>query len=377
MLFIKRKTIMNHTILINYDSEHRTYPIFIGQSLFDCSNWLPKKKFSQIIIISDNHIKKIYGQHLQNHLKSKGHVALLLSFPAGEKSKTYKTKQVLEEAMCKNHCDKDIVILALGGGVVGDLAGFVAATFLRGVTYIQVPTSLLAMVDSSIGGKTGINTRYGKNTIGSIYQPYCVVTDVSLLKTLPKKQLINGLIECIKMFLTHDAESFHYVESHLGSILQGDTIALNELITRVIRIKSAVVTRDEKDCGERKTLNFGHTIGHALEKLSHFSLLHGYAVAYGMLVEATISCLLGLLDNQQLTIIKKMMVSLNIQGKDLKKYPLSKLIQATKTDKKMSFGKVNYVLLKEIGLVHAPQYTYVHAISDDIIKQAFKKVIEG
>lgn len=363
-------------IFISQIAKHRTHAVLIGRSLFDCSSWLPKKKFSQLVIITDSNIKKLYGLRLKKELCALGYLTLLLSFHAGEKSKNYKTKQNIERDMYKHHCDRDTLILALGGGVVGDIAGFIAATFLRGIAYVQIPTSLLAMVDSSIGGKTGINTRFGKNLIGSIYQPICVVVDISLLKTLFKPHLINGLIECIKMFLTHDAKSFYYIQAYLHSIIQGNKVTLNEVIVRAIRIKSAVVTQDEKDQAERNTLNFGHTIGHALEKLSNYNLLHGYAVAYGILVEATISHLSGLLDFDQLIIIKNLIVSLNIHGSDLKKYDFGKLIQATKIDKKVRFRKVNYVLLNQIGHVYVSQQQFVHGIDDRVVKQALEKVIE-
>lgn len=366
---------LSQNILIGQTVEHHAYPISMGLSLFDCSSWVPKKKFSQLVIITDSNIKKLYGLRLKKELCALGYLVLLFSFKAGEKYKTYKTKQIIEHAMYEYHCDRDTLILALGGGVVGDLAGFIAATFLRGIAYIQIPTSLLAMVDSSIGGKTAINTEFGKNLTGSIYRPISVVADISLLKTLSKTHLINGLIECIKMFLTHDAKSFHYVESSFHSIIYGNEATLNELIVRAIRIKADVIARDEKDQSERNTLNFGHTIGHALEKLSNYSLLHGYAVAYGILVEATIAHLSGLLNFEQLIMINNLIASLNIHGSDLKKYDFEQLVQATKKDKKVRFRKVNYVLLDQIGHVHVSQQQFVHEIDDHLVKQALEKVI--
>ena len=353
------------------------YSIMVGASLYDFATWLPKKSFSQIVIITDNIVKKRYGLNLQKCLKRAGYISLLLSFPAGEKFKNYKTKQSIEHAMLLHHCDRDTLIVALGGGVVGDIAGFIAATYLRGISYIQIPTTLLAMVDSSVGGKTGINTIHGKNLIGAIYQPICVVTDIALLKTLSKKNMINGLIEAIKMFLTHDVDSFHYIESHLHHIIKGDDTLLKEIVARAVRIKTAVVCRDEKEQGERSVLNFGHTIGHALEKISNYTLLHGYAVAYGILVETTISHLLGILKLEQLLIIKNLFSQLGIDGKDLKKYELTKLIQATKKDKKARFQKVHYTLLQKMGGAHTSNGNYVHPVADKIVRQAFKNTIEG
>jgi len=364
-------------ISVTKASEQPTdYPIMIGCSLYDFAAWFPKKKFSHIVIITDHRVKKKYGLHLQKKLKHAGHNALLFSFPAGEKSKNYKTKQAIENNMHIHHCDRDTLILALGGGVVGDVAGFIAATFLRGVAYIQIPTTLLAMVDSSVGGKTGINTKQGKNLIGIIYQPIAVLTDVTLLKTLSKKNMINGLVEAIKIFLTHDAQSFHYTELHLEQIIKSDNSLLSEIVARAVNIKAAVVTRDEKEQAERSVLNFGHTIGHALEKISNYTLLHGYAVAYGILVEATISHLLGLLPYEKLLIIKKLFSRLNIHGKNLQQYNLTKILQTTKMDKKIREGNVHYVLLQEIGHIHIHHGKYIHPVVDKIVKQAFKNTIE-
>ncbi|WP_342147215.1 3-dehydroquinate synthase [Rickettsiella endosymbiont of Aleochara curtula] len=351
-------------------------PVIIGANLYDFSAWLPSLAFQQIVIITDHTVKKLYGLELQKCLQQAGYKNLLFSFPAGEKFKTYKTKQMLENNMQLHGCNRDTLIIALGGGIVGDLTGFIAATYLRGIPYIQIPTTLLAMVDSSIGGKTGINTIYGKNLIGVIYQPLCVVIDIILLKTLSKKNIINGLIEAIKMFLTYDAKSLHYTESHLRYLIQGSAIYLKEIVTKAVKIKAAVVGRDEKEQGERSVLNFGHTIGHALEKLSNYTLLHGYAVAYGILVEANISYLLDLLNSKALLIIKKLLAQLGIYGKDLQKYNPAEILQATKIDKKVRLGKVHYTLLSDISSIYINNGNYVHPVTDKIVKLAIKKTIK-
>jgi 3-dehydroquinate synthase len=329
------------------------------------------------VIITDNTVKKYYGLSLQKQLKKSGHKVLLLSFPAGERFKSSQTKQTIEHKMLTHACDRNTLILALGGGVTGDLAGYIAATYLRGIAYIQIPTTLLAMVDSSIGGKTGINTPHGKNLIGSIYQPKAVVADISLLKSLSKKNCINGLIEAIKMFLTFDAKSLDYTQQHLDRVLKCDKLILKEIVKRAVAIKAGVVGRDEQDRGERSLLNFGHTIGHALEKISDYSLLHGYAVAYGILVEATISRQLGLIDSDQLNIIKKIFSRLGIHGKYLSKFDIADIIQATRIDKKIKNNKVHYVLLKTLGSPHIINDQYVHPVTNNIIRLAYKKAIEG
>lgn len=367
---------MNHHLCINIAAKPAAnYPILIGANLLDLPLLLPLKSFNKIVIITDNVVKKWYGIPLDKQLKKTGHDSLLLSFPSGETFKNNTTKQTIEKAMLLKHCDRDTLIVALGGGVVGDLAGFIAATFLRGVPYVQLPTTLLAMVDSSIGGKTGINTEEGKNLIGAIHQPLGVIADLTVLKTLSRTATINGLIEAIKMFLTHDALSFHYTALHLQSILNGEQELLKNVITRAVKIKAGVVERDEKETGERRLLNFGHTIGHALETISNYKLLHGYAVAYGILVEATLSHLLGFLDGPQLSSIKQLMSELGIHGKDLKQFDVTKMLQATKHDKKIRLNKVHYTLLQHIGRAHIFEGNYTLPVSDKKVKQAFAQTI--
>ncbi len=355
-----------------------SYPIQIGAQLCDVTSWIPAATSHQrIVIITDHTVKKHYGLHLQKYLQKKELNTLLISFPAGEHYKNYKTKQKIENAMQRQHCGKDTLILALGGGVVGDIAGFIAATYMRGIPYIQIPTTLLAMVDSSVGGKTGINTQYGKNLIGSIYQPIGVVADTTLLQSLSKKHRINGLIEAVKMFLTHDAESFHFTENYLPQIINGDSELLTDIVTRAVTIKASVVKKDESEQNERNVLNFGHTIGHALENLSHYRLLHGHAVAYGILVESTISHALGLLSAEQLLIIKNLLARLGIKSNDLKKYDVTQLIHTTKIDKKVHSGNVHYSLLQEIGMAHFTNNHYVHPVNDKIVRQALKHITKG
>jgi len=200
------------------------YPIFIESGLLQYpSAWLPGDlNFSAIVIITDHTVKKLYGGDLANRLIKQGYKVLLLSFPPGEKSKSNVVKQKLEKKMFMNHCDRNTLCLALGGGVVGDLAGFVAATYMRGIAYAQIPTSLLAIVDSSIGGKTGIDTDDGKNLVGAFWQPKAVVIDLSCLKTLSHRHLVNGLVEIIKMFLTSDKQDFIFFQKNIKKIKMGD-----------------------------------------------------------------------------------------------------------------------------------------------------------
>lgn len=352
------------------------YPIIIdAQLLKRPDKWLPSHyRNKKIIIITDEDTKNHYGQTLVGSLENLN--PLLLSFPSGEQSKNYQTKQYIEEKMLQHLCDRESIILALGGGVVGDMAGFVASTYMRGISYIQLPTTLLAMVDSSVGGKTGINNAYGKNLIGSFWQPAAVVADVECLNTLPKKHLISGLIEIIKIFMTSDKDAINNIYTIINGVLARDITALKETIHRAIKIKVSIVSQDECESHLRKILNFGHTIGHAIEKVSNYSMLHGYAVAYGILVEAKISQLLGILSADEFIKIQKILQHLNIVGSELKKYHSGDIIQATKSDKKNTSDQVRYVLLEELGKVYLYEDQLVHFVSDEVVSNALNIVNE-
>ncbi len=347
-----------------------SYPVLIGDDLLKRLTWMPKD-YSQIVVITDHKVKKYYADNLVKLLIIKGYKVLLLSFSSGEKYKNIRTKNRLEEQMLKCVCDRNTLILALGGGVVGDLAGFTAATYMRGIAYIQIPTTLLAMVDSSIGGKTGIDTPQGKNLIGAYWQPKAVIADIACLRTLPKKHLINGLIEALKAFLIRDAKSFSYLQNNMDAILQGDVKILGHMVEKAARIKIDVVQKDEKDNHLRAILNFGHTIGHALELVSNYKILHGHAVAYGILVEAKIAELMGILSPKNFLIIEGILNQLHFMSKDLKKWDVNKIIQATTLDKKAKKGMINYILLKDIGAVYQYKNTYAHMVSDKTVKKAF------
>jgi 3-dehydroquinate synthase len=353
------------------------YPILIGNHLLtNPKTWLPDMtQYDDIVIITDSRVKRYYGDAFAKCLLGHGFSVKLFSFPAGEKSKQQKTKQALEEKMLRAHCHRNTLCLALGGGVVGDLAGFLAATYMRGISYIQIPTTLLAMVDSSVGGKTAIDTVFGKNLIGAFWQPIRVIIDLYCLKSLPKKQLINGLIEALKMFLTSDAKNFDAAELGLDKILENETFALSEVIYQAVAIKANVVEKDEKENNLRMILNFGHTIGHAIEMLSQYKMPHGYAVGYGILVEAKISEMLGFLTHENFIRIQSVFARLGIVGKALKKIEIDDLIKKTKLDKKAKAGEVCYVLLKGIGHVYKKENKYAHPVPDNTVKQAFLELV--
>lgn len=365
---------MKNRITVNIPASKATqYDVLIGTDLFN-TNWIPKQ-YKNIIIITDHKVKKHYGIHIAKLLQKKDYNVSLLSFPSGEKHKTIHTKLKLEKQMLDQHHGRDSLILALGGGVVGDLAGFIAATYMRGIAYIQMPTTLLAMVDSSLGGKTGIDTPQGKNLIGAYWQPKTVLADIACLKTLPKKHIINGLIEALKAFLIQDKESFTYLQKNIENVLNYDMALLSKIVKKAAAIKIAVVEKDEKDNNLRAILNFGHTIGHAIELVSEYKILHGYAVAYGILVEAKIAELMGILSPKHYFIIENLLKKLGISGQNIIKWNMNKIIDATMLDKKAKQGQINYVLLQNIGSVYQHHHQYVHAVPIKTVKKAFLTIL--
>jgi len=364
-------------LLMQLSSEaDRQYSIFIGATMLSQLEVLLSAQFpkQQLVIITDHHVREIYGESLKQALIKRKYRVELLSFTAGEGSKTAATKEQLEEKMLEHQCGRDTLILALGGGVVGDVAGFVAATYLRGIPYVQLPTTLLAMLDSSVGGKTGINTSRGKNLIGAYWQPSAVIADFSCLTTLPKKQFVSGFIEAIKMFITSDTGRFHEAQGGFDSLLTGDPLLLEKLISAAVSIKMGVVARDEKENGERMILNFGHTIGHALEHVSQYQIMHGYAVALGILVEMKISELLGILLPEDYKVVQIFLGRLKITPALLAGINVSEVLAATKNDKKVRGGVARYVLLRKLGEVDKTGGIVAHPVNDEVVIEALKKV---
>lgn len=353
-----------------------SYPISIAHGLLTQlpSSLLSHCQNKKIVIITDDQVNALYGKNLAAQLAD--YQPLLLTFPAGEAAKTYQTKQLLEEQMLAQQCGRDTIIIALGGGVVGDLAGFIAATYMRGIPFIQIPTTLLAMVDSSVGGKTGINTAYGKNLIGAFWQPAAVMVDPACLQTLMQDQFTCGLIEAIKMALTHHVDDFHFIRTNLAAIFAKDQHAIHQVIQRAISTKISVVSADEKENNLRMILNFGHTIGHALEKLTQYQLLHGHAVGYGILVEAKIAELQGLLSQTDYLSIESLLALCDIHRTYLAQFNDDGLIAATKNDKKAKHGDVRYILLKQIGEIYHHNHQVAHPIADNIVKQALINIRE-
>jgi len=355
---------------IRVNLKDHSYVIAIGHGILE--------KFSQLIrnlglgkdavVISHPSIGRLYGPPLSASLKKAGYTVKILNVPEGEKSKSASIALRLIGQISAYDVDKKIFIIALGGGVVGDLAGFVAAIYKRGVPYIQVPTTLLAQIDSSIGGKTAIDLETGKNLVGAFYQPKLVFTDTRLLKTLSQRQIRNGLAEAVKYGIISDPKLFSYIEANHKKFLQGDSKVMDFIVRRCARIKAKIVAKDEKETkGLRTVLNFGHTVGHAVEAAGRYNQYHhGESVGLGMRVAARISVAMGLLSAAQELRINRLITSVGLPEK-IVGVGLSKILGLMRHDKKFAAGHNRFVLAKKIGKV-----VVVRDVPAQIIAQAIK-----
>ena len=340
---------VNVNLKITYDY---SYPIYIGGDLFKGFTKYLAKHFNgkQLVLVSDATIAGLYTKQFVKCLENSGYEVLSLTIPSGEKYKNSKTKEKLESQMFEHKINRNCLIIAFGGGVVGDLVGYTASTYMRGIKYVQVPTTMLSMIDSSVGGKTAINTAYGKNLIGTFYQPQFVFLDFQLLKSLPHIHKVNGLIEAIKIFLTFDKIAFEYVQNHLFKILSFDAEALLYIISKAVALKAHVVENDEKEENLRMSLNFGHTIGHGIERISNYRMMHGVAVGIGIILEAKLANKFGKLSDNDLSVIEKMFGRLGIKTSKISKYDKNAIADSTLLDKKnKSNNKIKCVLLAGIG----------------------------
>jgi 3-dehydroquinate synthase len=304
-------------------------------------------------VITDDNVGKHYAKAALKSLSASGFESMLFTIPAGEKSKHIAVVEKCYDQLAARRLERRSFIVALGGGVVGDLAGFVAATYLRGIPFVQVPTTLLAQVDSSVGGKTGVNLKAGKNLVGSFYQPQLVLCDLDALKTLPKREYLSGLAEVIKYGVIYDAILFAQLERNLPKLLRRDVKSLRDVIARCCEIKADVVGQDETESGLRAILNFGHTIGHAIENSSGYGkYLHGEAIAIGQVAAARLSHKILGLPSGDMMRIEKLFVQAGLPVKiKLNSAQRKKLFAAMKFDKKVSGGEIKFVLAEKIGKV--------------------------
>ncbi|MBI4235027.1 3-dehydroquinate synthase [Candidatus Peregrinibacteria bacterium] len=326
-----------------------SYKIFIGEGLAkDLAALLKESPIGKkYAIITDSITKKLFGKNILKNFNNKKISAEIFTFNKGEKSKQINTIEKLANEMIAKGFDRKDAIIALGGGVVGDLAGFLASIYMRGIPYIQVPTTLLAMVDSAIGGKTGVDIESGKNLLGTIAQPKAVYIDIDFLKTLPKNQIQNGLAEIIKYAVICDKRFFKYLEKNLEKILNLDKEAILYIIEKSVKIKTKVVEKDETENLTRMKLNYGHTYGHALEKQSNYTLLHGFAVAIGMVLANEIAVKEGYLKSKTAERIRALIKRAGLPTTTIKKPEIKYL----SSDKKCYGGQIHFVLPKRIGKV--------------------------
>lgn len=331
-----------------------SYDILIGAGLIREMDRLLARycPVSAYAIISDSHVGKLFGESLAQQVSGAGFRVELFTFPAGEWNKTRDTWASLSDRMLAARFGRDCAVIALGGGVVNDLAGFVAATYLRGVPLVQVPTSLLAMIDSSIGGKTGVDVPAGKNLLGAFHQPRAVIADLDLLGSLTSVQLSAGLAEAVKHGVIADAEYFTFLEHAYAAIFAKDAGALQRVVQRSVEIKAEVVAQDEREAGKRAILNFGHTIGHAIEATSKYEVLHGEAVAIGMVYETRLAESLGIAAPGTTERLTTVLERLNLPLDRPDESRVDALIAAMRADKKVRAGEIRLALPSRIGAVH-------------------------
>jgi 3-dehydroquinate synthase len=331
----------------------RSYPIFIQQGLLDkIGRELQKNPFAKRYgIVADDNVADLFGERLLESLTKSDIQAEIITFPKGEASKNLATIAELSSTLARMGFDRKDGLLALGGGVTGDITGFLAACYMRSIPYAQVPTTLLAQVDSSVGGKTGVDIPEGKNLVGAFYQPKAVFIDSKVLQLLPQAELLNGLAEVIKYGVIFDRDFFRFLEMSHRNILALDLQVLEDVIARCCKIKAAVVESDEKESDFRRILNFGHTIGHAVEAVSGYMIAHGSAVAMGMVAASELAVLKGFLDRKEKERIENLLHQFGLPVAIPEEYDRDRIQKCLLADKKTIGGRVFFVLPTTIGKV--------------------------
>lgn len=354
-------------------AKDKEYKIFVGSSIlgkiadFIKQNHAGKK----VAVIIGENTHKLHKERIMGAIGALN--PLFMTIPSGESSKSREMKEKIEDKLLDNKFGRDSLLIAIGGGVIGDLAGFAASTFNRGIPIIHVPTTLLAMVDSSIGGKTAVNARHGKNLIGTTYQPAAVFADMDFLETLSYEEFKNGLAEVIKMAIIKDRNLFESLEKNHKKILARDKTILQDIIKKNVELKLEVVQEDAEEKGLRQILNFGHTFGHALEAYCKYKIKHGYAVSQGMLVESKISAAANNLSENEEERIRNLIklfgfplaVNLDVET--------SKIIELMESDKKSRSSKPRFVLIDKIGKVKSKDGNFSFEVDSDLIEQVIEE----
>ena len=367
----KEELPMSKCINVKYE-EKPLYDIVIEQSFDRLAEEFNKLQVTgrKLCIVSDSNVAALYAKTVETELSRTGNKVFTYVFQAGEENKNLNTVEDVYEFLIQNHFDRKDMLVALGGGVVGDLTGFTAATYLRGIDFIQIPTSLLAQVDSSIGGKTGVDFRAYKNMVGAFHQPRLVYMNISVLKSLSRRLFNSGFGEIIKHGLIKDIEYYNWLETNADKIKALDPDTLEHMIYVSCNIKREVVEKDPKEKGDRALLNYGHTLGHAIEKLMNFSLYHGECVVLGMLAALRISVNRGYINAEEyekaIDMFKLYEFPLSVKGIDAEA-----VIKVSKSDKKMDAGRIKFILLKNIGNAYID-----YEVSDTEMKDALKDILQ-
>jgi len=359
------------TIRVAIAEQHdASYDIVIGRGLAADLPALVKATCpaARYAVITDSHVAKLYGEKLVARCRDATLHAELFEFPAGEPNKTRETWASLSDRLLQRQFGRDCGVIALGGGVVGDVAGFVAATYLRGIPYIQLPTTLLAMIDSSIGGKTGVDVPDGKNLLGAFHQPSLVVADLDLLGTLPASQLAAGIAEAVKHGAIADADYFAFLEREHDAVTTQQSGALEQLVRRSVEIKAAVVAADPREAGRRAILNFGHTVAHAVEATVKFAVLHGEAVAIGMVYEARLAETLGIAQPGTANRIRRLLERYGLPLELPESTTADDLLATMQRDKKARAGTVRFALPEAVGRMHADGNGWTVAAPERVVR---------
>ncbi len=353
---------------LTVDLGERSYPIYIGQDLLGQTQYVvPHVKAKQVMIVTNETIAPLYLEKTLAAFSEFNTASVIL--PDGEEYKNLEVLNQIFDSLLKKHCDRQVTLVALGGGVVGDMTGFAAASYQRGVPFIQIPTTLLAQVDSSVGGKTGVNHALGKNMIGAFHQPQCVVIDTNTLNTLEDRQLKAGAAEVIKYGLINDPEFFSWLETNIQALLSRDPQALSYAIACSCQDKADIVSLDEKEAGMRALLNLGHTFGHAIETAMNYTgCLHGEGVSIGMCLAAKLSQKMGWITSKTADQIIRLIEVTGLPSQIPPNLNAEQLLTLMQIDKKVQAGRIRFVLLKAIGKT---------VVTDDYDPIALKNVLEG
>ena len=361
---------MSERLTINYEKKP-CYDIVFAESFAELTEELSKLNISEkkVCVVTDSHVKGLYGDEVMSLLAGKCKKNVIYSFPAGEENKTLDTVREAYRFLIEEKFDRKDLLIALGGGVVGDVTGFIAATYSRGVDFVQIPTTLLAQADSSIGGKTGVDFDGFKNMVGAFYMPKLVYMNIATLKTLDDRQFYNGFAEVMKHGLIKDGAFYEWLLDKMYEICDRDTDTLLNMVQKSCMVKKLVVEKDPTEKGDRALLNFGHTIGHAIEKAKNFTLSHGECVALGSVAAAFISWKHEWLSMEEYYEIRDMFVPFNlpisVEGIDPEE-----ILALTKSDKKVEGSKIKFILLKKVG-----KAVIDLNVTDDDILNAVKEIL--